>query len=131
MKRGEESEKNKNDDQDAAEMLRRMVSPESAAFDIHVEIGNDDERNDDQRGNQNTGDEGRKEVQQLLKAKEIPRRLGGVGSEQGIGELFQWRVPEERHDHHGDHQHLKRNRFADQEVRKSHQLWAAFADNFR
>src|SRR5579864_1054711 len=101
MKRSEEAEQNQHNNQDGAQMLRGVVGPQSAALDVHVEIRNDDQRDDDERRNQDARDKRREEVQQLLKAEEIPRRLGWVGSEQRVGKLLERRVPEKRHDHHG------------------------------
>ena len=66
-------------------------------------------------------------MQQFLEAEKVPGRLGRVGSEQRIRELLERRVPEKRRDDHGDHQHLKRNGFADQKMRIGHQLRAGIA----
>src|SRR5690242_19743315 len=129
MKNREKRKKNKRDQQGTVEVLTRAVRPERAAFNVDVEVWDDDERDDHERRNQDSRDERRKEVQQFLEAEKIPWGLGGIGSEERIGELFEWGIPEERGDHHGNDQHLKRDGFANQEVGKSHQLRPRVADN--
>jgi hypothetical protein len=69
MKNREERKKNQRDKQGAVEVLARAVRPERAAFNVDVEVRNDDERDDDQGGNEDAGDERREKVQQFLKAE--------------------------------------------------------------
>src|SRR5208337_2640979 len=70
------------------------VRPKRLAFDVHVKVRDDDERQNHQRGEQNSGDERRKVMEQLLKTQKIPRRLGGIRGEQRIGKLLERRIPE-------------------------------------
>src|SRR6516162_419248 len=50
-KSSEKSEQNQRHDQDDPEMLRGTMRPERLAFDVYVEIRNDDQRDDDQSRN--------------------------------------------------------------------------------
>ncbi len=120
MKKGEKHEQNENDDQDGPEIPRGATRPDGLSFNIHLEIRNDHERDDHERGNQNPGDEWGEVVQQFLEAEKIPGRFGRVGSKQRIRELLERCVPEKRRNHHSDHQHLKRNGFAEQKMRIGH-----------
>src|SRR6266852_2093108 len=43
--------------------------PDCLAFDVHIEVRNDNERDHNQCRNQDSGNEGREEVQQFLKAE--------------------------------------------------------------
>src|SRR6266566_2003032 len=61
------------------------------------------------------------------KGGKIPGSLGGIRCEQRIRELLERRVPKKRDEHHSDHEHLKCDGLAYQEVGVSHQLRAEIA----
>src|SRR5260370_614336 len=102
--------------------------PDCFAFDVHVEVRNNNERDHHQRRDQNTGNEWRKKVEQFLKAEKIPRGLGGIRGKQRIRELLARRVPDQRKEHHSNHENLKSAGLAAQEMGVSHQLGAGTAN---
>src|SRR5205807_5712566 len=122
-KREEDDTSDENDPQ----VLRRPPSPDRLAFDVHIEIRNDHERDHHQCRNQYSGHEWREKVQQFLEAEKIPRGLGGIRGKQRIRELLERRVPEKCDEHHNNHEQLKRDRLANQEMGVSHQLRAGIA----
>src|SRR5579859_1972436 len=81
MKCSEEREEYEHDDENSHQVLRWPSAPERVGFNIHIEVRNDHESDHNQSGNQDSGDEGRKEVQEFLKSKKIPGSFGRVGSE--------------------------------------------------
>src|SRR5207247_11078567 len=107
--RMENRKKRKEDDHSAEnghQFLRRPPSPDRLAFDIHVEIRNDHERDHHQCGNQYSCHEWREKVQQFLEAEKIPRGLCGIRGKQWIRELVERRVPEKRQVHHSNNRPL-------------------------
>src|SRR5947209_16761126 len=78
MNPGEQREEHERHDQDGAQMLRRVVRPEGPALDVHVEIRNEDQRDNDEGGDQDAGHKRREKVQQFLEAQKVPRRFGRV-----------------------------------------------------
>src|SRR5207247_5897007 len=83
--RMENRKKREEDDhsgENGPQVLRRPPSPDRLAFDIHVEIRNDHERDHHQCRNQYSCHEWREKVQQFLEAEKIPRGLPGLGGKQ-------------------------------------------------
>src|SRR5215471_21668328 len=93
MKDCQESEKRHHGEQNNPEIAARPPGPDWRAFDVHIEIRDDDESDHHQCRNQNPCHERREKVQQLLKTEKVPGCLRGVRSEQRIRKLLQWRVP--------------------------------------
>src|SRR5215469_4487951 len=81
MKNCQKCKKHAGHQQDGSQMLPRMARPDSLAFNVHVKVGNDDQRHDYQRGYQDSRDEWGKKVQQFLKAKKIPGRFSRIRSQ--------------------------------------------------
>ena len=110
--------------------MRGLAGPDPFAFDVHVEVGDDDQSDHYQGGNQDSGDEGRKKVEKFLKAEKVPRRLCGIRRKQRIRKLLERGIPEKCDEHHDNNEHLKCDGLADQEMGIGHQLRAAIADHF-
>ena len=70
-------------------------------------------------------------MEQFLKAEEVPRRFGGIGREQRIGQLLERSIPEKRHRHQHDGQNLEDNCLAQNQVGVGHQLRSRLAFDLR
>src|SRR5208337_1976755 len=103
------------------------VPPEGLSLDVHTEVRNDHQGHDHQGGDQDSGNDGRKVVQQFLKAQEIPGGFGRVGSEQRVGKLLERRVPEERQGHQYYGQNLENDPLPQDNVGVRHELRADVA----
>src|SRR6266487_3928533 len=120
-------EEDDHSDQDGPQILRRPASPDRLAFDIHVEIRNDHERDHHQCRNQYSGHEWREKVQEFLEAEKIPRGLGGIRGKQRIRQLLGRRVSENRNEHPNNHKPLRCDLLAQQKMSVSQQLGAGNA----
>src|SRR5437879_9499161 len=109
-------EEEEHSDENGPQILRRPPSPDRLAFDIHIEIRNDHERDHHQCRNQYPRHEWREKVQQFLEAEKIPRGLGGIRGKQRISELLERRVPEKSNEHHGNHEPMKCDDIPDQKM---------------
>src|SRR5579859_7288090 len=78
---------------------------------IGVDIRDDHQANNNERGHDHAGDPRVEVDEHFLKAEEIPRGLGGVHGEVGIGGLLERRVQRDGPDHENDGDNDGRQKF--------------------
>src|SRR5215469_17761154 len=88
---GEEQENQNRKDRNRRYYPRPMglLRPNTPALNVDVEVGNYDERGNNQAGDQHARNYGREIMQQFLQPQEVPRGLGGIRSMHRIGDALQ------------------------------------------
>ena len=69
---------------------------------VRIDIRNDHQPKDDERGHDHAGNPGIEIDEHLLKPEEVPRRFRGVHGEVGIGGLFERSIQRDGPDHQND-----------------------------
>ena len=119
---GEEREESEDGDRHDPGLSRPGPLPERARVEVHARVRNHDERDDDEPGQEDSRDDGREVVEELLEAEEVPRRLRRVRGLDGIRDSLERRVEEERDEREADHDDLEEDDLPDDQVRERHDV---------